>query len=37
MHLGYTLSEADKLLDGIEGDSPEILISSALKNAGASS
>jgi Holliday junction DNA helicase RuvA len=35
MHLGYTLSEADKLLDGVDGDSAEILISSALKRAGA--
>jgi Holliday junction DNA helicase RuvA len=34
MHLGYTLTEADKLLDGVEGDSAEILISSALKKAG---
>jgi Holliday junction DNA helicase RuvA len=34
MHLGYTLTEADKLLDGVEGESAEILISSALKNAG---
>jgi Holliday junction DNA helicase RuvA len=34
MHLGYTLTEADKLLDGVDGESPEILISSALKKAG---
>lgn len=34
MHLGYTLTEADKLLDGVEGESAEILISSALKKAG---
>jgi Holliday junction DNA helicase RuvA len=34
MHLGYTLTEADKLLDGVEGDSAEILISSALRRAG---
>jgi holliday junction DNA helicase RuvA len=34
MHLGYTLTEADKLLDGAEGDSAEILISSALRRAG---
>jgi len=34
MHLGYTLTEADKLLDGVDGGSAEILISSALKNAG---
>ena len=36
MHLGYTLTEADKLLDGVEGDSAEILISSALRKAGQS-
>jgi Holliday junction DNA helicase RuvA len=35
MHLGYTLSEADKLLDGAEGDSPEELIGAALRAAGA--
>ena len=34
MHLGYTLTEADKLLDGVDGESAEILISSALKKAG---
>jgi holliday junction DNA helicase RuvA len=34
MHLGYTLSEAEKLLDGVDGESPEILISSALRKAG---
>lgn len=34
MHLGYTLTEADRLLDGVDGDSPEIMISSALKKAG---
>jgi holliday junction DNA helicase RuvA len=34
MHLGYTLTEADKLLDGVEGDSAEILISAALRRAG---
>jgi holliday junction DNA helicase RuvA len=34
MHLGYTLTEADKLLDGVEGDSPEVLINSALRRAG---
>jgi holliday junction DNA helicase RuvA len=33
MHLGYTLTEADKLLDGVDGESPEILISSALRKA----
>ncbi|MGI9021408.1 MAG: Holliday junction branch migration protein RuvA, partial [Solirubrobacterales bacterium] len=35
MHLGYTLGEADKLLDGVDGESAEILISSALRKAGA--
>jgi Holliday junction DNA helicase RuvA len=35
MHLGYTLSEADKLLDGAEGGSPEELIGAALRAAGA--
>jgi len=34
MHLGYTLTEADKLLDGVDGSSPEILISAALRRAG---
>jgi len=34
MHLGYTLTEADKLLDGVDGESAEILISSALRKAG---
>jgi holliday junction DNA helicase RuvA len=34
MHLGYTLTEADRLLDGVDGESPEILISTALRNAG---
>ena len=34
MHLGYTLTEADKLLEGVEGESPEILINSALRRAG---
>lgn len=34
MHLGYTLTEADKLLDGVDGESAEILISSALRRAG---
>jgi len=33
MHLGYTLTEADKLLDGVDGGSAEILISSALRKA----
>jgi Holliday junction DNA helicase RuvA len=36
MHLGYTLTEADKLLDGVDGESAEILISSALRKAGQS-
>jgi Holliday junction DNA helicase RuvA len=36
MHLGYTLTEADKLLDGVDGSSAEILISSALRKAGQS-
>ncbi len=36
MHLGYTLNEADKLLDGVDGESAEILISSALRKAGQS-
>jgi holliday junction DNA helicase RuvA len=35
MHLGYTLSEAEKLLDGAEGETPEDLIGSALRSAGA--
>jgi Holliday junction DNA helicase RuvA len=34
MHLGYTLAEADKLLERAEGDSPEELISAALRRAG---
>jgi Holliday junction DNA helicase RuvA len=34
MHLGYTLAEADKLLEGAAGDSPEELISAALRRAG---
>jgi holliday junction DNA helicase RuvA len=33
MHLGYTLTEAEKLLDGAEGDSAEDLIGAALKRA----
>jgi holliday junction DNA helicase RuvA len=35
MHLGYTLSEAEKLLDGAEGETPEDLIGAALRSAGA--
>jgi holliday junction DNA helicase RuvA len=34
MHLGYTLTEADRLLDDVDGESAEILISSALRRAG---
>jgi Holliday junction DNA helicase RuvA len=34
MHLGYTITEAERLLDGVEGESAEILISSALRKAG---
>jgi Holliday junction DNA helicase RuvA len=34
MHLGYTLTEADKLLASAEGDSPEDLIGAALRKAG---
>jgi Holliday junction DNA helicase RuvA len=34
MHLGYTISEADTLLAEAEGDSAEVLISSALRHAG---
>jgi Holliday junction DNA helicase RuvA len=32
--LGYTLMEAERLLDGAEGEAPEELISIALKRAG---
>ena len=35
VHLGYTLTEAEKLLDGAEGETPEDLIGSALRRAGA--
>jgi holliday junction DNA helicase RuvA len=35
MHLGYTLTEAEKLLDGAEGESAEDLIGAALRAAGA--
>ncbi|MGH2950587.1 MAG: Holliday junction branch migration protein RuvA [Solirubrobacterales bacterium] len=35
MHLGYTLGEAERLLDGAAGESPEELIGSALRSAGA--
>jgi holliday junction DNA helicase RuvA len=34
MHLGYTLTEAETLLDGTEGDSAEELIGAALRRAG---
>jgi holliday junction DNA helicase RuvA len=34
MHLGYTLGEAEKLLEVAEGESPEDLIGSALRSAG---
>lgn len=33
MHLGYTLTEAEGLLDGTEGDSAEKLINAALRRA----
>ena len=33
MHLGYTISEAEKLLERAAGDSPEDLIGAALRNA----
>jgi holliday junction DNA helicase RuvA len=35
MHLGYTLSEAEGLLEDAEGNSPEDLIGSALRKAAA--
>ena len=34
MHLGYTLTEAERLLEGIEGASAEDLIGAALRRAG---
>jgi Holliday junction DNA helicase RuvA len=34
MHLGYTLTEAERLLDGVEGESAEDLIGAALRRAG---
>jgi len=34
MHLGYTLTEAERLLDGADGESAEELIGSALRRAG---
>jgi Holliday junction DNA helicase RuvA len=33
MHLGYTLTEAEKLLAGAEGETPEEMISAALRGA----
>ncbi len=36
MHLGYTLTEAEELLTGAEGETPEDLIGSALRAAGTS-
>ena len=33
MHLGYTLTEAERLLDGAEGESAEELIGAALRRA----
>jgi hypothetical protein len=33
MHLGYTLTEAERLLDGADGDSAEELIGAALRRA----
>jgi holliday junction DNA helicase RuvA len=33
MHLGYTLTEAEGLLDGVEGETTEELINSALRRA----
>jgi Holliday junction DNA helicase RuvA len=36
MHLGYTLAEAEELLTGAEGETPEDLIGSALRAAGTS-
>ena len=36
MHLGYTLAEAEELLAGAQGETPEDLIGSALRAAGTS-
>ena len=36
MHLGYTLAEAEKLLDGAGGETPEELIAAALRASGGS-
>ena len=35
MHLGYTITEAERLLEGVSGASAEELIASALRRAGA--
>lgn len=35
VELGYALAEADDLLRGVEGDTPEALIAGALRNSGA--
>jgi len=34
MHLGYTLLEAEKLLENAAGETPEELIGAALRSAG---
>jgi holliday junction DNA helicase RuvA len=34
MHLGYTITESERLLDGVSGSSAEELIASALRRAG---
>jgi holliday junction DNA helicase RuvA len=34
MHLGYTITEAERLLDGVAGSSAEELIAAALRRAG---
>jgi Holliday junction DNA helicase RuvA len=34
MHLGYSLAEAEKLLEGAAGETPEELIGAALRAAG---
>jgi len=34
VHLGYTLAEAEQLLAGAKGETPEELIGSALRSAG---
>jgi Holliday junction DNA helicase RuvA len=36
MHLGYSLTEAEELLGGAQGETPEDLIGSALRAAGTS-